>query len=63
MISTWRIGIGGLVVGGILMGLLALLDPAATASAQEAVERKNCPAGFKWVRMSGVGCVQEQLPP
>jgi hypothetical protein len=52
------------VTAALLTGLLAvfLLDLALGASGAVAQEKKNCPAGFNWVRLSGIGCVQEQLP-
>ena len=34
----------------------------APVSAQDGVERKNCPRGFVWQRLSGICCVQEKLP-
>lgn len=36
---------------------------ASQVSAQDEPERQNCPAGFVWIRMSGTGCVQEDVPP
>ena len=44
------------------LALVALLLGARAAAGAEP-ERKNCPAGFVWVRMSGTACVQEKLPP
>jgi hypothetical protein len=48
----------------LLLGLLAvfLLDLALGASETLAQERKNCPAGFVWIRWSPNGCSQEMLP-
>ena len=43
------------------LALFALLLGARAAAAAEP-ERKNCPDGFVWVRMSGTACVQEKVP-
>ncbi len=52
------------VATAILVGLLAvlLIDLALGASGALAQERKNCPAGFVWIRWSPNGCSQEVLP-
>lgn len=44
---------GKLMTGAVLLFFVLLLLGVVNASAVE------CPPGFKWVRMSGVGCVQE----
>ncbi|MBP1704581.1 MAG: hypothetical protein H6Q36_320 [Chloroflexi bacterium] len=44
------------------LACLALLLAARLAAAAEP-ERKNCPDGFVWIRMSGTACVQEKVPP
>ncbi len=52
------------VTAALLTGLLAvfLSDLALGEPEVLAQEKKNCPAGFNWIRLSGTGCVQEALP-
>lgn len=42
-----------------LLFLSALLCLGLGASGRAVAQEPECPPGFKWVRMSGVGCVQE----
>lgn len=53
----WRtaIAVGALVLGGSGFAGIA-------SAAPDEPDDKNCPPGFTWIRMSGTGCVQEDLP-
>jgi hypothetical protein len=51
-----------LVVGLSIPVTLALLWAIEGSPSAAGQERKNCPPGFVWIRMSGIGCVQEKLP-
>ena len=46
------LGVSAVVVLNLVLG-------APGAYADDQVERKNCPAGFHWGRMSGQCCVQD----
>ncbi len=50
------------VAMALLAGLLAvfLLDLALGATGTLAQEKENCPPGFFWERLSGIGCVQDR---
>ena len=45
------------IIVALLVGVFALFAAAASVYAQE---RKNCPEGFVWERMSGQCCVQDR---
>jgi hypothetical protein len=51
-----------LAVGVSIPLSLALLWAIDGNPASASQEKKNCPPGFVWIRMSGIGCVQEKLP-
>lgn len=56
LVALTRLLVGTCIAAGAIAGL-------SGPTAADEPERYNCPAGFIWVRTSGTGCVQEDLPP
>jgi hypothetical protein len=53
--------VAGMLVTAIALGGAVLIANKVPPPAS-AQERQNCPPGFTWDRLSGIGCVQELLP-
>jgi len=62
--ALWPVLLVMAVVVAAALAVVAVgsLGGPSSASAQDGVERKNCPRGFVWARLSGICCVQEKLP-
>ena len=62
-VQQWRRGSARLVVGVTLAGVGLLLLVMSQQARGATAAPGGCPDGYRWERMSGVGCVQTALPP